>query len=164
MNLSDQTKFGLSKTIWIENYLHQEINQRKSCSKKLCYHFWLHRQDFICFKWNKQSSLHDFVCKFCWSTSWNSKCKFYFKLFSYNRNNKKKLLIITRNKSKKHDKILMLAKSKLHYLETLVSQALVDMEISHEEFNVTIRKKEKYERMKENVKAVRLWDWKCETE
>ena len=58
----------------------------------------------------------------------------------------------------------MLAKSKLHYLETLVSQALVDMEISHEEFNVTIRKKEKYERMKENVKAVRLWDWKCETE
>ena len=67
---------------------------------------------------------------------------------------KKKLLIITRNKSKKHDKILMLAKSKLHYLETLVSQALVDMEISHEEFNVTIRKKEKYERMKENVKAV----------
>ena len=48
----------------------------------------------------------------------------------------------------------MLAKSKLHYLETLVSQALLDMEISHEEFNVTIRKKEKYERMKENVKAV----------
>ena len=50
----------------------------------------------------------------------------------------------------------MLAKSKLHYLETLVSQALLDMEISHEEFNVTIRKKEKYERMKENVKAARL--------
>ena len=51
----------------------------------------------------------------------------------------KKFLSITRNKKKKHDKILMLAKSKLKSIETLVSQALVDMEISHEEFNVIIR-------------------------
>ena len=54
----------------------------------------------------------------------------------------KKLLIITRNKKKKHDKILMLAKSKLDSFETLVSQALTDMEMSHEELNVIIRKKE----------------------
>ena len=66
----------------------------------------------------------------------------------------KKLLNITRNKKKKHDKILMLAKSKLSSIETLVSQALIDMEISHEEFNAIIREKEKYERMKENVKNV----------
>ena len=43
----------------------------------------------------------------------------------------KKLLSITRNKKKKHDKILMLAKSKLNSIETLVSQALTDMETSH---------------------------------
>ena len=48
----------------------------------------------------------------------------------------------------------MLAKSKLDSIETLVSQALIDMEISHEEFNAIIREKEKYERMKENVKNV----------
>ena len=46
----------------------------------------------------------------------------------------KKLPSITRNKKKKHDKILMLAKSKLNSIETLVSQALTDMEKSHEEF------------------------------
>ena len=34
-NLSEQTTFGLSKIIGIENYFYQEINQRKSCSKKL---------------------------------------------------------------------------------------------------------------------------------
>ena len=34
-NLSEQTKFWLSEIIGIENYFHQEINQRKSCSKKL---------------------------------------------------------------------------------------------------------------------------------
>ena len=62
------------------------------------------------------------------------------------------LLSITRNKKKKHYKILMLAKSKLDSIETLVSQALIDMEISHEEFNAIIREKQKYERMKENVR------------
>ena len=46
----------------------------------------------------------------------------------------KKLLSMTRNKKKKHDKILILAKSKLNSFETLLSQALNDMEISHEEF------------------------------
>ena len=66
----------------------------------------------------------------------------------------KKLLNITRNKKKKHDKILMLAKSKLNSIETLVSQALIDMEISHEEFNAIIREKQKYERMHENVRNV----------
>ena len=61
----------------------------------------------------------------------------------------KTLLTITKNKQKKkHDKILMIAKSKLDSIETLVSQALIDMEISHEEFNAIIREKQKYERMK----------------
>ena len=35
INLSDQTKFRLSEIIKIENYFHQEINQRKSCTKKI---------------------------------------------------------------------------------------------------------------------------------
>ena len=47
---------------------------------------------------------------------------------------------MTRNKKKKHDKILM-TKSKLDSIETLVSQALTDMEISHEELNAVIREK-----------------------
>ena len=46
----------------------------------------------------------------------------------------KKLLSITRkNKKKKHDKILILAKSKLNSIKNLVSQAVIDMDISHEE-------------------------------
>ena len=66
----------------------------------------------------------------------------------------KKLLSTTRNKKKKYDQILMLAKSKLDSIETLVSQALVDKETSHEELNAIIREKQKYERMKENVRNV----------
>ena len=37
-NLSEQTKFRLSEIIGIENYFYQEINQRKTCSKKLNKH------------------------------------------------------------------------------------------------------------------------------
>ena len=46
----------------------------------------------------------------------------------------KKLLDITRTKKKKHNKILMLAKSKFNSIDTLISRALIDMDISHEEF------------------------------
>ena len=61
----------------------------------------------------------------------------------------KKLLNITRKKKKKHDKILVLAKSKLNSIETLISQALIDMEVSHEEF-ITILKII-YEKIKNNL-------------
>ena len=50
---------------------------------------------------------------------------------------------MTRNKKKNHEKIFMLAKSKLNSIETLVSQAMIDMEISHEEFNAIIRENKK---------------------
>ena len=65
----------------------------------------------------------------------------------------KKLLNITRKKKKNRDKILMLAKSKLNSIETLVSQALVDMEISHEEFITILKEKNKYEKMKDNLRS-----------
>ena len=47
----------------------------------------------------------------------------------------------------------MLAKSKLNCIETLISQVLIDMEISHEEFIATFKEIDKYEKMKENVRS-----------
>ena len=46
----------------------------------------------------------------------------------------------------------MLAKSKLNNIETLTSQALNDMEISHEQFIIILKEKHKYERMKYIIK------------
>ena len=46
----------------------------------------------------------------------------------------------------------MLAKSKLHSIETLISKALIDMEISHEEFIAIFKGKDKYKKMKENLR------------
>ena len=48
----------------------------------------------------------------------------------------------------------MLAKNKLDSIGTLVSQAWIDMEISHGEFNAIIREKQKYEEVNENVRNV----------
>ena len=46
----------------------------------------------------------------------------------------------------------MLAKSKLNSNEALVSKALIDMEISHEEYITILKEKDKYEKMKENLR------------
>ena len=46
----------------------------------------------------------------------------------------------------------MLAKSKLSNIDTLISQALIDMDISHEEFVTILKGKDKYEMVKENVR------------
>ena len=59
---------------------------------------------------------------------------------------------MTRKKEKKHDKILMLAKSKLSSINTLISQALIDMDISHEQFITILKEKDRYEMMKENLR------------
>ena len=46
----------------------------------------------------------------------------------------------------------MLAKSKLNSIETLILQALLDMDISHEELVTILKGKDKYEKMKDNLR------------
>ena len=51
-----------------------------------------------------------------------------------------------------HGLILMLAKNKFNSMENLISQALNDMKISHEEFITIFKEKDRYEKMKENIR------------
>ena len=68
------------------------------------------------------------------------------------------MLSITRNKKSKHNKIILLAKSKLNRIEALISQALIDLEISHEEFITISKEKGKYEKMKQDIRAMKSSD------
>ena len=45
----------------------------------------------------------------------------------------------------------MLAKKKLNSIETLISQALIDMQKSHEEFITILNEKDKYEKIKKTL-------------
>ena len=47
----------------------------------------------------------------------------------------------------------MLAKSKLNSIGTLISQALIDMEITHKESVTVFKEKDKYQKMKENLRT-----------
>ena len=94
-----KTKFRLSEIIGIENYVYKEINQRKTCSKKL----------------NKYVTAFDYIDKVLIVLSAATSG---ISIISFT--------------SIVGEKILMLAKSKLNSIETLVSQALNDMEISHQ--------------------------------
>ena len=74
-------------------------------------------------------------------------------IFSVTTGIVKKLLNITRSKKKKHDKILILAKSKLNSIETLIYQALTDLDISHEEFVTILKEKDKCKKIKEKIRS-----------
>ena len=70
----------------------------------------------------------------------------------------KTLLNITRKKKKKNNKIIALARSKLNIIENLISQALIDFEITHEEFSKIIYEKNNYEQIIDNIKSVNSVD------
>ena len=151
--LSEQTKFRLSEIKEIENYFINEINQQKTYSKKL----------------NKYVTIFDYIDKILIvlsaTTGGISIISFttaigapvgitsasFTLIFSLSTGIIKELLNMTIKKNKKHDKILMLAKSKLNSTESLISQALNYMEISHREFITLLNEKDKDEKMKCNL-------------
>ena len=148
--MSEQKKFRLGEIIGIENYSREEINQRKSCSKKLSWY--VTAFDYI----NKilvvLSAKSGGVCIISSVSVVGAPVgiagAFFTLIFPLATRIIKKLLSKTRYKKKKHDKILMLAKSKLNSIETLVSQALTEMEVCHEEFVTIMKEKDKYEKWK----------------
>ena len=62
---------------------------------------------------------------------------------------------IIKKKKKKHDKIVLLAKFKLNSIEVLISKALIDSNISHDEFVLINNVLKEYEEMKEEVKILK---------
>ena len=120
-NLTEQTKFRLDKISENENYFYEEINQRKSCNKKL----------------SKYVTTFDYIDKVLIALSATSggvsiilftsivgasvgiTSASFTLIFSLTAGIVKKLLSTTRKKKKKkHDKILTLAKSKLKKIST----------------------------------------------
>ena len=66
----------------------------------------------------------------------------------------KRLLKIMQNKNKKHNKIVMLARSKLNSVESKISEALINNEITHEDFILIINEEKNYRGLKESIRIM----------
>ena len=60
----------------------------------------------------------------------------------------------TRNKRNKHNEIVMLARSKLNTIESEISEALINNEISHEDFMTSINEEKKCRELNESIRLM----------
>ena len=143
-SLIDQKKYRLNEITKIENHFNSEINQRKSCIKKLSKY--VTTFDYIDKILIVLSATSDGVSIIYFTSVVGIASASLTLIFSLTTGIIKKLLSIARNKKKKHDKILMLAKSNLNSIGTLVSQAMINMEIIHDEFETIMKEKKNTKR------------------
>ena len=133
--LTDQTKFRLYEIKKVENCLITDINQQKVYSKKLGRYVtifdYINKIFIVLSATTSGASIISFTNTIDKSVGIVS-ARFTL-IFSLTTGIVKKLLSITSNKKKKHDHLLMLAKSKFNSIKTLISQALGDSDNSHEE-------------------------------
>ena len=62
---------------------------------------------------------------------------------------------IVKKRRKKHDKIILFAKSKLNLIEVLISKALIDLNINHDEFVLRNNILKEYDEMKKEIKNLK---------
>ena len=158
LSLNDETKFRLDEINKIKDYFELEIREREAAIKKL----------------SKYTAALDYTDKtlIVLSAASGGISIVSFKnvigipagvisgslalVFSLPTGIIKKLLKETRKKKKKHSKIIMLTKSKLNSIASSMSQALIDLDISHEEFKTIVNEKEKYDQMKESIRNKKM--------
>ena len=140
LSLKDVTKFRLDKINKIKDYLNAEIKERKDIVKKISKYivvFDYPNKLFITLSASFGTlsiESHATVVGIPVGIAGASLTV----IFTVTTGVVKKILNITRKKKKKHNKIITLAKNKLNIIETLISQALIDFDISHEEFSKII--------------------------
>ena len=155
--LNDLTKFRFDEINKIKDYLNSEIKERKHIVKKI-------RKYIVAFDYEDKLFITI-------SVSFGTLCiashativgipvgiagASLTLIFTVTTGIVKKLLNITRKKTKKHNKIIALARSKLNIIEVLISQSLTDFDISHEEFSKIIYEKNNYEQIRDNIRSVK---------
>ena len=129
LDLSDQIKFKLNEINEIKDYFISEIQERKIMSKKLSKYVaafdYIDKTLIVLFAAREGISIISFTSVIGNLVGIASAS--FSLVFSLAIGIIKKLLKITKNKKKKHNKIFILAKSKSNSIETLISQALIDL-------------------------------------
>ena len=156
VNISNEEQFRLKKINEIKDYFLAEIKERDLISKKISKYI----ASLDCF----DKSLN-VLCILSGSISIASfptvtgvpagiigaSCGLTFSVTS---GFAKKFLKVKRNKKKKHNEVVMLARSKLNSIESKISKAFMDNEISHEDFGTIINEEKKYRELKERIRMM----------
>ena len=146
-NISKEQQFRLNKINEIRDYFLAEIKERELISKNISKY--IVSLDYFDKSSNVLSILSGSISIASFATVTGApagiigaSCGF---TFSITLGFIKKFLKTIRNKKKKHNKIVMLARSKLNSIESKISKALMDNEISHEDFETIINEEKNIE-------------------
>ena len=149
IELTDVNKYRLDEINKIRDYFNNEIKERKDIIKKL----------------NKYLVSFDYLDKIFGTLSIASYASVVgitagitgaslTLVFTIGTGISKSLLKLTKERKKRHNKIIVLAKNKLNTIDTFLSSALNDSKISHEEISNIITEANIYENIKENIKEL----------
>ena len=155
-NLNNQ-QFRLNKISEYEDYFITEIKERELMSKKLSKYI----SFFDCFDrsltvllaTSGRVSIASFTTVI--GTPVGIASASFSLVFSLCTGLVKKILKATRNKKKKHNIIVMLARSKLNSIESKISEALIKNQISHEDFMTIIDEERNYRELKESIRLMK---------
>ena len=156
ISLSDQQHFRLNKINEIKDYFVAEIKERELMSKRLSKYIafcdYFDKSLIVLSATSGSISIASFATVI--GTTVGIASASLSLTFSLSTGIVRKLLKKTQNKKEKHNKIIMLARSKLNSIESKVSETLINSELSHEEFMVIINEEKKYRELKESVRMM----------
>ena len=155
-NISNDQQFRLNKINEIKDYFIAEIKERELMSKRLSKYIasfdYFDKSLIVLSVTTGSISIASFATVIGAPVEMMSaSCSL---AFSISTRFVKKLLKTIINKKEKHNKIVILAKNKLNSTESKISEALVNNEISHEDFMITINKEKKYRELKESIRMM----------
>ena len=153
IELTDVNKYRLDEINKIRDYFNNEIKERKDIFKKL--NKYLVSFDYLDKIFIALSASFGTLSIASYASVVGIPAGISLTLvFTIGTGISKLLLKLTKKRKKKHNKIIVLAKSKLNTIDTLLSSALNDSEISHEQFSNIITETNIYENINENIKEL----------
>ena len=150
LNLTEVDKYRLNEINEIKEYFNKEINERKDIINKL--NKYIIGFDYLDKTFITLSASFGTLSVASHATVIGKPagiaCASLTLIFTISTGINKSLLQVTKTKKKKHNEIITLAKDKLNMIDTLLSSALNDLKINHEEFSNIMTEENAYENMK----------------
>ena len=154
LELTDVNKYRLDEINKIKEYFHNETKEKKDIIKKL--NKYLVSFNYLDKIFITLSASFSTLSIASYATVLGLPVRIagssLILIFTISMCINKSLLKVTKKRKKKHNKIITRAKSKLSTIDTLLTSALNDSKISHEEFTNIISEKNIYENIQENIK------------